>query len=71
MAPDPNAPPLLLAERTTPEQQAPRPEPLTHKVWFWAALSVVAATVVVILVWNLASTDNGPPATTFGNMHAF
>lgn len=71
MAPDPTAPPLMLSERTTPSQAEPRPEPLTHKVWFWAAIGVVVATVAVIVVWNLASNDNSPPSTTFGNMHAF
>jgi hypothetical protein len=31
----------------------------------------IRATLVLILVWNLSSNDNGPPNTTFGNMHAF
>jgi hypothetical protein len=71
MAPDPNAPPLTLQERTTPLPPAARPEPLYRKVWFWAAVSVVVATVALILVWNLGSDDHSAPSTTFGNMHAF
>jgi hypothetical protein len=71
MAPDPNAPPLVLTERTTPQPPAARPEPIYRKVWFWAALSVVVATVTVILVWNLGTDNPTAPSTTFGNMHAF
>lgn len=71
MAPEPAAgPPLVLSERTEP-LQVPRPKPFYEKWWFWGGVSVVVATVVLILVWNLASNDNGPPDTTFGNMHAF
>ena len=71
MAPEPaGAPPLVLSERTEP-LQVPRPKPFYEKWWFWGGVSVAVATVVLILVWNLASNDNGPPDTTFGNMHAF
>jgi len=71
MALDPNAPSLVLTERTAPQPPAPRPEPIYRKVWFWAALSVVVATVTVILVWNLGTDNPTAPSTTFGNMHAF
>jgi hypothetical protein len=72
LAPEPtSAPPLQLTERTSYEQQGPHPEPFYRQWWFWGAVGVVAATVAIILVWNLGSNDAGPPATTFGNMHAF
>jgi hypothetical protein len=32
---------------------------------------MVVAAVVLILLVNHASNENGPPNTTFGNMHAF
>jgi hypothetical protein len=72
MAPNPAAaPPLVLTERTEPMRPAPGPEPIYRKVWFWGAVGVVVATVALILIWNLSSNENGPPATTFGNMNAF
>jgi hypothetical protein len=64
------APPLALAERTAQEPQAPRPRPIYETTWFWAALGVVLITTTVILVVTLRDPRD-PPATTFGNMHAF
>ena len=49
MAPEPAAaPPLVLSERTEP-LQVPRPKPFYDKWWFWGAVTVVVATVVLIL----------------------
>src|SRR4030095_10734214 len=71
-APEPPAPPpLQLTERTPYAAPAPQPEPFYRQWWFWGAVGVVAATVAIILVWNLGSNDSGPPSTTFGDMHAF
>ena len=36
-----------------------------------AVLGLFALLVGVIVLWNIASNGNGPPDTTFGNMHAF
>jgi len=72
MAPEPAAaPPLVLTERTEPQPAAPGPKPFYDKWWFWGTATMVVATVVLILLVNSASNDNGPPNTTFGNMHAF
>jgi len=73
LAPEPApAPPLQLTEqRTQYGAPAPQPEPFYRQWWFWGAVGVVAATVAIILVWNLGSNDSGPPSTTLGNMHAF
>ena len=71
MAPEPAAPPLVLTQRT---EQAPAPahsEPFYFELWFWAAIGAVVGAAAVILLWNVASNGNGPPDTTFGNMHAF
>ena len=64
------APSLVLTERTAQEQQAPRPEPFYRKTWFWAAVGVVLVTATLILVFSRRDPSD-PPATTFGNMHAF
>jgi hypothetical protein len=72
LAPEPTqAPPLQLTERTVPEQQEPRPEPLYQKTWFWAAVGVVFVTATVILFMTLRENANRPPDTTFGNMNVF
>ena len=72
MAPEAaGAPPLVLSERTEPLQPVARPEPFYDRAWFWGAATLVVATVVLILLFNHASNDHGPPDTTFGNMHAF
>jgi hypothetical protein len=71
LAPDPApAPPLMLAERTAPEMQQPRPVPFYEKTWFWVATGAAVATIAIILLTVLASKD-GPPDTKFGNMNAF
>ena len=71
LAPDPApAPPLMLAERTPPEMQQPRPVPFYDKTWFWVATGVAVVTVAMILLAVLGSND-GPPDTKFGNMNAF
>ena len=72
LAPEPApAPPLVLTQRTTPEQQPPRPEPLHQKTWFWAVIGVAFATSFVITWMLLRDKANEPPDTTFGNMNAF
>ena len=71
LAPEPApAPPLMLAERTTPEMQQPRPVPFYEKTWFWVATGAAVATIAIILLTVLGSSD-GPPDTKFGNMNAF
>ena len=71
LAPDPApAPPLMLAERTAPEMQQPRPVPFYEKTWFWVATGVTVATLAIILLTVLGSND-GQPDTKFGNMNAF
>lgn len=71
LAPDPApAPPLMLAERTAPEMQQPRPVPFYDKTWFWVATGVAVVTIAMILLAVLGSND-GPPDTKFGNMNAF
>jgi hypothetical protein len=72
MAPEPApGPPLQLTERSPLQQQAPRPEPLYNKTWFWGVCGVVFVTAFVILFVTLRDKSNDPPVTTFGNMHAF
>jgi hypothetical protein len=72
LAPEPTqAPPLQLTERTAPEQQQPRPEPLYQKTWFWAAVGVVFVTATLILFVTLRDKANEPPTTTLGNMNVF
>jgi hypothetical protein len=71
LAPDPApAPPLMLAERTAPAMQQPRPVPFYEKTWFWVATGVTVATIAIILMAVLGSNE-GPPDTKFGNMNAF
>ena len=48
-----------------------RPKPFYDRAWFWGTVTIVVASVVLILLVNHASNENGPPDTTFGNMHAF
>jgi hypothetical protein len=64
------APPLMLAERTAPEMQQPRPVPFYEKPWFWVATGAAVVTIAMILLAVLGSND-GPPDTKFGNMNAF
>jgi hypothetical protein len=71
MAPEPAAPPLVLTARTEPAPSAPHEQPFYFELWFWAAVGAVVGAVAVIVLWNIASNGNGPPGTTFGNMHAF
>ena len=60
----------MLAERTAPEMQQPRPVPFYEKTWFWVATGAAVATIAIILLTVLGSND-GPPDTKFGNMNAF
>ena len=60
----------MLAERTAPEMQQPRPVPFYEKTWFWVATGVAVVTIAIILLAVLGSSD-GPPDTKFGNMNAF
>jgi hypothetical protein len=60
----------MLAERTAPEMQQPRPVPFYDKTWFWVATGVAVVTIAMILLAVLGSND-GPPDTKFGNMNAF
>jgi hypothetical protein len=71
MAPETQAPPLQLTERTPLEQQPARPEPFYAKTWFWAVFAVAFVTGFVTTWAILADKANQPPDTTFGNMHAF
>jgi len=70
MAPEPAAPPLVLSQRTETYPQ-PHHQPFYEKWWFWGAIGVVTVVLAIVVLTNLSSNENGPPDTTFGNMHAF
>jgi len=70
LAPEPApAPALELTQRST--YQPPPERPFYRRTWFWVTAGVVVATVAIILLATLGEDDQGPPRTTFGNMHAF
>jgi len=71
MAPDTQAPPLQLTERSPLEQQPARPKPFYDQTWFWAVFGVAFVTAFVLTWAILNDKASQPPNTTFGNMHAF
>jgi hypothetical protein len=73
LTPEPQAgtAPLTLEQPGQAGAAAPAPgKPFYRKVWFWAAVGVVAATVTIVLI---ATANGGPdtPNTNLGDHHAF
>jgi hypothetical protein len=74
LAPEPGAgaAPLTLEQPGQVAATAPPApaKPFYRKVWFWAAVGVVVATVTIVLI---ATANGGPdtPTTNLGDHHAF